>query len=192
MAKILNLGKKAEHNFGNQCGDHCEEIDSAFPTPKTKKLDIAIFVDSDHGHDRRAGRPTKGTIGLIGSAPASWLSKRQSAVQTATFGAEFTALKRAVEEAVLLRCYMRSLGVMVTDPVLIFGDNQGVIDNSTDPGSVLKKKYIALAYHFCRERQAGGVVDIRKILGKHNCADGMTKPLDSTQHNNNFGPTMEK
>ena len=41
-------------------------------------------------------------------------SKRQNLVQTSTFGAEFVALKRAVEQVVELRYHMRAMGIMVS------------------------------------------------------------------------------
>ena len=104
-------------------------------------------------------------IAFVGRTPISWLSKRQGAVQTATFGAEFTALKRAVEEAVTLRYYLRSMGVRVTKPSIIYGDNLSAIINATTPGSQLKKKYLALSYHYCREHFSAGIVNTRRIDG---------------------------
>ena len=65
-------------------------------------LCISIFVDSDHGHDKVTGRSITGIIAFIGCTPVYWCSKRQTSVQTSTFGAEFTALKKAVELAVEL------------------------------------------------------------------------------------------
>ena len=65
-----------------------------------------------------------------------------------------------------------------------------VLINTTEPSSTLKKKYIALAYHFCREQVAADVVEIRKIDTKSNLSDALTKGLDSTSLNNCFGPIM--
>jgi len=39
---------------------------------------------------------------VVGSTPVMWSSKWQAAVQTSTFGAEFTSLKKAVEEVTTL------------------------------------------------------------------------------------------
>jgi hypothetical protein len=42
------------------------------------------------------GRSVTGLFCFVGSTPVPWRSKRQASVQTSTFGAEFTMLKKAV------------------------------------------------------------------------------------------------
>ena len=157
-----------------------------------KELATNIFVDSNHGHDRTTGRSITGIISFVGRTPIYWGAKRQSSVQTATFGAEFVALKKAVEEAITTRYHLRSMGVSVTKPTIIYGDNLSAIVNTTLPGSSLKKKYLALSYHFCREHFSAGIVDIRKIDTKYNFADVMTKALVSSEFNGLINEIMEK
>ena len=178
-------------DFGNQYQDFVEEEDDRLPEPRMKELSTNIFVDSNHGHDRVTGRSITGLISFVGRTPVYWASKRQSMVQTPTFGAEFMALKKAVEEAVTLRYYLRSMGVMVTKPTVIYGDNLSSITNATTPGSPLKEKYLALSYHFCREHFSAGIVDIRKIGTKDNYADAMTKALVSGEFNGFINELME-
>ena len=113
-----------------------------------KELPINIFVDSNHGHDRVTGKSITGLIAFVGRTPISRSSKRQGAVQTTTFGAEFVALKKAVEEAITMRYYIRSMRVKVSLPTTIYGDNLSAITNTIEPGSPLNKKYLALSYHF--------------------------------------------
>ena len=189
---ILNTKfEKVEADFGNQYSDFVEEIDARLPSPRMKELSLNIFVDSNHGHDKVTGRSITGLISFVGRTPVYWTAKRQSAVQTATFGAEFVALKKAVEEAITLRYHLRSMGVAVTKPTVIYGDNLSAITNSTNPGSALKKKYLALAYHFCREYFSAGIVDIRKINGKDNYSDAMTKALVSSEFHGLMNEIME-
>ena len=178
-------------DFGNQYSDFKEEVDDRLPAQKMKELDINIFVDSDHGHDRVTGRSITGMIAFVGRTPIFWLSKRQGAVQAATFGAEFTALKRAVEEAVTLRYYLRSMGVRVTKPTIIYGDNLSAIVNATTPGSQLKKKHLALSYHYCREHFSAGIVNIRRIDGQYSYADPFTKALGGTEFHGHYNEITE-
>ena len=84
-------------DFGNQYQDFSEEIDGSLPIPLFPELEINIFVDSDHGHDAVTGKSITGLISFVGKTPIYWCSKRQPAVQTSTFGAEFMALRKAVE-----------------------------------------------------------------------------------------------
>ena len=177
-------------DFGNQYEKFEEEIDEKIPKPLMKELDINIFVDSNHGHDLVTGKSITGVIIFVGRTPIKYFSRRQSSVQTSTFGAEFVSLKRAVEEAIEIRYYLRSMGVPVTKPTVIYGDNMSAIKNTVDPGSPLKKKYLALAYHFCREYFSAGVVSIRKIDTKENIADPFTKGLVSTEFHGHFNSFM--
>ncbi len=68
-----------------------------------------------------------------------------------TFGSEFVAMKQATEYIRVLRYKLRMMGIMVDEPAYVFGDNQSVLANTTAPGSMLKKKSNAIAYHFVRE-----------------------------------------
>jgi len=177
-------------DFGNQYLDFKEEIDPKCPPPKMPELATTVFADSDHGHDQLTGKSITGLISFVGRTPITWSSKRQASVQTSTFGAEFVALKKAVEEAVTLRYYLRSMGVYVTKPTVIYGDNLSSIKNTIEPGSALKKKYLALSYHFCREHFSAGIVNIRKIDTKFNYADPFTKALVSPEHHTHFNAMM--
>ena len=155
-----------------------------------KELDVTIFVESNHGHDLVTGKSITGFILFVGKNPIKYFSKRQTSVQTSTFGAEFVSLKRAIEEAVAIRYYLRSMGVSVTKPTVVYGDNMSAIRNSTDPGSPLKKKYLALTYHFCREHFSATIISIRKIDTKKNLADPFTKGLTSTEFHGHFNSFM--
>ena len=166
-------------DFGNQYDYFHEDINARFPPPLLDKLDLNLFVDADHGHDLSTGRSITGTLVMVGCTPVVWRSRRQTSVQTSTFGSEFTSLKAGVEEAVTLRYHLRSLGVKVSKPTPIWVDNMAVVLNSTKPGSALNKKVIALAYHFVREHQSRSVISIRKIDTKDNYADPFTKALNN-------------
>eukprot|EP00957_Ditylum_brightwellii_P098508 7504058-Ditylum_brightwellii.AAC.1 len=74
-----------------------------------------------------------------------------------------------------------SNGFEVSVPTPIFVDNMSVLLKSTNPGSTLNKKTVALLYHFVREHVADGVVEIRKIDTDDNFADPFTKLLASNK-----------
>ena len=189
---IVNIKyEKIIPDFGNQYSDFIEDEDSRLPTPLMKELSTNIFIDSNHGHDQVTGRSITGMTSFVGRTPITQLAKRQSAVQTTTFGAEFIALKKAVEEAITLRYYLKSMGVVVAKSTIIYGDNMSAIINTTSPGSALKKKYLALSYHFCREYYSANIVDIRKIDTKDNYADAYTKALGSGEFHGFFNEIME-
>ena len=155
--------------------DSKEEIDEKVPEPLLDELKITAYVDSDHAHDKVTRRSMTGLIIFVGRTPVFYMAKRQGAIETSTYGAEFIAMKTAVEEVISVRYMLRCLGVRITSPTHILGDNRSVILNSTVPSSLLKKKHIAIAYHKTREAAAAGIVHPIKTKGEWNFADVCTK-----------------
>jgi hypothetical protein len=155
-----------------------EALNPRFPEPLGKELDVSIFFDSDHAHDKVTGRLISGITVYVGSTPILWRSKRQGAIQTSMYGAEFSSMKSATEEAIMVRYMLRSLGIGIHKPSNILGDNAGVISCASTPESSLKKKHIALSYHFIRENLAIGAIRPQHIPDKNNISDLFTKPLD--------------
>ena len=157
--------------------DAAEEIDSKVPKPLIDELEITVFVDSDHAHDRVTRRSITGLLILVGRTPVYFMSKRQGAIETSTYGAEFCAMRTAVEEVQSVRYMLRCLGVKVKHASLVCGDNKGVVQNCTIPESLLKKKHVAIAYHKTRESAAAGIIHPIKVMSINNFADILTKAL---------------
>ena len=132
------LGKDFTQELGALYPYAAKELDANLPTPLVEDISITVFVDSDHGHNKVTRRSITGLIAFLGRTPAFYLSKRQAAIETSTYGAEFCAMKTGVEETIAIRYMMRCLGVNVETASLICGDNMGVIQNSTIKSSLLK------------------------------------------------------
>ena len=92
-------------------------------------------------------------------------------------GAEFIAMRMAVEEAISIRYMLRCLGIPVTTPTDMYGDNFGVIQSAEIPEGELKKKHIAISYHYVREAIAAKIVNAHWIRSHENFADVCTKAL---------------
>ena len=76
-----------------------------------------------------------------------------------------------------LQYSLRAMGVHVSAPTLLFGDNNGVIQNTTIHDSLLSKKHVAISYHMVRESVAAGITIPMKISSQENYADMLTKAL---------------
>ena len=159
----------------NRYPDSCEEIDVNLPEPLIDEIKITTFVDSDHAHDKITRRSITGMIIFAGKTPIFSQSKRQGSIESSTYGAEFCAMRSAVEETRSVRYMLRCLGVKVEYVSLLCGDNEGVIVNATVASSLLKKKHVAIAYHQTRGAAAAGIIHPIKIKCGHNPADVMTK-----------------
>ena len=154
-----------------------EELPSDMPASHGQSMTMRVFVDADHAGDLVTRRSRTGFIVFLNSAPIYWTSKKQTSCETSTFGSEFVAMKQACEYVRGLRYKLRMMGIKVDEPTFIFGDNKSVLYNTTSPGSTLKKKSNAIAYHFVREGVARDEWRTAYVGSDDNVADMLTKPL---------------
>ena len=146
------------------------------PEPRGKPVQCTTFVDSDHVGDTVTRRSRTGVLVFLNTAPIIWKSDKQLSIETSSFGSEFTAMKVATEIIEGLRFKLRMMGVPLDGPAHVKADNhQSVIVNASNPVSVLKKKSNSVAYHYCRERCAMGVMVISYEKTGSNLADMLTK-----------------
>jgi hypothetical protein len=183
----FSIGESIIKNLVDDYPDAVEEIDEKLPKPLCDEIALTAFVDSDHAHDKVTRRSITGILILLGRTPVFHFSKRQGAVETSTYSAEFMAMKTAVEEIMALRYMLRGLGVRVETATHLYGDNLGVIQNCTMKESQLKKKHVALSYHRVREAAAASIILPIKIHTKDNFADALTKSLATADFNRLVG-----
>jgi hypothetical protein len=77
----------------------------------------------------------------------NWISKKQATIETLVFGAEFVDMKHGIEKLRGLRYKLHMMGIPLTGPSYIYGDNKSQVTNSTRPKSTLKKKFYSICYH---------------------------------------------
>ena len=106
-----------------------------------------------------------------------WHSKKQSTIETSVFGAEFVAMKVAMEVMRGLRYKLRMIGVPVTGPTYTYGDHISVIYNTQRPESTLRKKSNSIYYHAIRESVAMGKMVTAHIRTTENVANFGTKVI---------------
>ena len=149
------------------------------PNLKGREVKIIMLADANLYHDKVTGRSVTGLIIMLKGMPIDWFSKKQTCVETATYGSEFVAARIGVDKIIKMRYMLRMLGVPMSGPSIMFGDNLAVINSSTIPDDTLKKRHNALAYHRVREAIAAKIIKFYHIDGKENPADVWTKFLDS-------------
>ena len=157
--------------------DGIEELPPNAPEPRGFGFTIRAKVDADHATDTVTRRSRTGFIVYLNSAPIYWMSKKQSSIESSSFGSEFTAMKQCCEYIRGLRYKLRMLGIPCEGPAYIEGDNQSVLANTTVPDSMLKKKSQSIAYHFIREGVARDEWRTAYVNTNENEADLLTKVL---------------
>ena len=116
---------------------------------------------------------------LAGGA-ITWLSKKQADVALSTSEAEYVALSMAAQEAAWLLKLLTDLQIP-KEPIIIMEDNQGAIALARNPIAHSQTKHIDIHFHFIREAQEEGMIDIVYCPTSEMVADLFTKPLPRGQ-----------
>jgi len=145
------------------------------PEPLGNFVTLTHYVDANLMHDMITGKSVTGILHLINKMPLDWFSKKQSTVETATYGSEFVAARTCVEQIIELRTTLRYLGVPICDKSYMFGDNQSVVNSSMQVHAKLHKRHTMLSFHRVREAIAAGIVYFHFISGQSNPADILSK-----------------
>ena len=82
-----------------------------------------VQVNSDHAGDLVTRRSRSGYLVWLQSSLIYWTLKKQTTINTSSFGSEFMAMKTYTEYIRGLRYELRAMGIPVTQPTYIFGDN---------------------------------------------------------------------
>jgi hypothetical protein len=156
-------------------GDVEEAIPPDMPPPLGKDVDLRMMVDSDHAIEKRTRCSRTGFIIFCNLAPIVWLSKQQPTIECSVFGAEFVAMKHSIETLRGLRYKICMMGIPLSGPTYVYGDNKSQVSNSSRPESTLKKKCNTICYHAIRESVAMGETLLMHIRTGENLADFLTK-----------------
>ena len=178
------------NNWHELYPDAQEEIPTDAPEPKGPKQRITIWVDADHARDKVTRRSVTGILVMINNTVVKTFSKRQTTVESSTYGSELVAARIATDMAVEARYTLQMLGVPIDGSVLMLGDNKSVVLNTTIPSSALKKKHNAIAYHRVREAIAARIIRFCHIDTNLNVADALTKPLGNAEFHNLVKPCL--
>jgi len=154
-----------------------EEIPTDAPAPLGRPITLVAHVDASHASNLVNRRSVTGLVVLANGVPIYWHSKEQNTIETSTFGSEIVAARIAAEKLLAYRYKLRMMGVPISGPSLLFGDNKSVVTSCSVLSSSLKKRHNALSYHKIRECVAAGVIRLFHVDGKQNIADIFTKPL---------------
>jgi hypothetical protein len=171
----VDMGTFIKTDWKSMYGDVKEITPSDAPIPRGKEVDLRLFVDSDHAGEQFIRHSRTGFVIYLNMAPIVWFSKRQPAVESSVFGAEFVAMKSGIETCHGLRYKLRMMGVTLSGPTFVYGDNMSVVHNTQRPESVLKKQSNSICYHTVRESAAMGESIIGHVPSVDNPTDICTK-----------------
>ena len=114
-------------------GEVKEAIPAKMPEPLGKYVDLRMMVDADHAGDKTNRRSQTGFFIFCNMLFIDWLSKKQPTIKTSIFGSEFAAMKHGIKKLWGLRYKCRMMGMPLSGPLYVYGDNNSCITNSTQP-----------------------------------------------------------
>jgi hypothetical protein len=158
-----------------------EAIPPDMPPPLSKDIDLRMMVDSDHAGEKRTQRSRTGFIIFCNLALIVWLSKQQPTIKSSVFGAEFVAMKHGIKTLRGLRYKIRMMGIPLSGPTYVYGDNKSQVTNSSRPEWTLKKKCNSICYHAIHESVVMGETLLTHIRTGENLADFLTKTTSGTK-----------
>jgi hypothetical protein len=158
-------------------GEVEEAIPPDMPPPLGKDIELHMMVDSDHRGEKRTRCSCTGFIIFCILVPIIWLLKQQVTIETSVFGAEFVAMKHRIKTLRGLSYKICMMGITLSGPTYIYGDNKSQVTNSSRPESTLKKKCNSICYHAIHELVAMGETLLTHIRTGENLADFLTKLL---------------
>ena len=75
----------------------CEQIPHDIPKPLGKHVQTTHYVDANLHHDLATGKAVTAALHFLNQTPIDAYTKRQSTVETATYGSEYVAARTAVD-----------------------------------------------------------------------------------------------
>jgi hypothetical protein len=126
----VDMGTFIRTEWKSMYGDVKEMIPSDAPIPRVKEVDLRLFVDSDHTGEQFTRRSRTGFVIYLNIVPIVWFSKRQPTLESSVFGPEFVAMKNGIETCRGLRFKLRMVGVTLSGPTFVYGDNMSVAHNT--------------------------------------------------------------
>jgi hypothetical protein len=107
----------------------------------------------------------------------SWASKKQNSVALSTAEDEYIAAGHRCVQLLWMKQILRYYGYKLSKVPLLC-DNESAIHMSDNPVEHNRTKHIDIRYHFLRDHQQRGDIEIAYVNTKNQLADIFTKPLD--------------
>lgn len=147
----------------------------------TGRAKFVGYTDADYAGCIDSRRSTSGFIFLHLGCAVAWGSRRQQCTALSTTEAEYIAASDASKEAIWLRRLLIQIDFLPSGPVRLLCDNESAIRLVHNPTHHQRTKHIDVRFHFIREKQANGEIDINYVTTTHQLADILTKPLAAPQ-----------
>jgi hypothetical protein len=114
---------------------------------------------------------------FLGRSLVSWASKKQNSIALSTAEAEYIATDHCCAQLLWIRKTLRDYGYKLSKvPLMCY--NESAIRMTDNPVKHSRTKHIDIRYHFLRDHQQKGDIEIAYVNTHNQLAGIFTKPLD--------------
>jgi hypothetical protein len=145
--------------------------------PRGSTFDLIGYSDADWVGCKIDRKSTLGTSQFLGRSLVSWASKKQNSVALSTAEAEYISTGHYCAQLLWMRQTLRDYGYKLSKVPLLC-DNDSSIRMAENPVEHSHTKHIDIQFHFLRDHQQRGNIEIAYINTKEQLANIFTKPLD--------------
>jgi hypothetical protein len=148
-----------------------------FGTHKGSTFDLIRYFDADYAGCTIDRKSTSWTCQFLGRSLVSWASKKQNLVALSTAEAEYIAAGHCCAQLLWMRQTLRDYGYKL-NKVPLLCDNESAICMVDNPIEHSRTKHIDIRYHFLRDHQQKGDIEIAYVSTHNQLADIFTNALD--------------
>ena len=142
---------------------------------------LHAFSDADWAGNKDDYSSTSAYLVYLGSNLISWSSKKQKTIARSSTEAEYRSVAATAAELSWVCSLIQELGVALPTPPVIYCDNVGATQLSSNPIFHSRMKHVAVDYHFIRDQVQSGRLRVAHISSADQLADLLTKPLSTSQ-----------
>nr|GEX08473.1 Gag-Pol polyprotein [Tanacetum cinerariifolium] len=139
--------------------------------PKGSSFELTDFSDVDHVR-YIASRGFQ----FLGDKLVSWMSKKQNCTAMSSKEAEYMALSSSCAQVMWMRTQLQDYGFNY-NKIPLYCDSQSAIAISCNPVQHSCIKHIHTRYHFIKERDENGMIELYFVRTEYQLADMFTKSL---------------
>jgi hypothetical protein len=145
--------------------------------PRGSTFDLIGYSDADYAGCKIDRKRTSGTCQFLGRSLVSWASKKQNSVALSTAEAEYIVASHRCAQLLWMRQTFRDYGYKLSKVPLLC-DNESTIRMADNPVEHNRTKHIDIRYHFLRNQQQKGDIEIAYVNTHNQLVDIFTEPLD--------------
>lgn len=120
--------------------------------PKEGGTQLITYCDSDWIGFPFTRRSRTGYLLILGGAPVSWKSKKQSIISRSSAEAEYRAMATTVSEVLWFRWLLTELDAPQDGPTIVLCDNNAARHITNNPVFHERTKHVEMDCYFVRER----------------------------------------